>query len=341
MLVDGNAGAGGDSSEMLNSPNHTKTSEHTGRWGNPQKPGVVRARSKRSLLDDRRPRRRDDRSPPNTLGGDGPGVGANGDGDGRPVTVHDDVNPINRLSSGTLNARTNKALPRQMYDAMMTIASHRKVNAAYPVHQQQQRPAPGKHRKRQADLVVYRKDSSADDAANEAVNFVPLDSEHRIRVNLTIAPEDGLAGGPTYAVSLSLPGSASAAADQQRPQTAEKSWDVPQDTAAAAVAQPVSLLAGTECQCYCPCLDQDEDDVDDPQNAVRSTTGVSDSTARPTILPADDNDTSGAEFWTATSTPSFGTSEHSETSAEVSCPPPVLLFCEQGKHVHTHTQFII
>lgn len=333
VLVDGNVGTGGDSPETLNSPNHTKTSEHTGRWGNSRNPGVVRARNKRSLLDDRQPQYHDDQSPLHLLSGDGSGGGgveANGDGDGRAVTVHDDVNPVNRLSSGTLYARTNKALPKQMYDAMMLIASHQKVKSAAPVRQPQQPVSSRRHKKRQADLVVYRKDPNGrldDDMTDEVVNFVPLDSEHRIRVNLTIASDDGSAGGPTYAVSLSLPSSASAAVDRH-PQPPEMIQDIPSDTSAVEV-QPISLLAGSECQCYCPCLDQDQEN-DDPQNVDLSTTDILISSTPPTIMSTDDNNTSTTEFWTTTTT-SFGTSE----PIDVSCPPPVLLFCEQGKHVYT------
>lgn len=288
VLVDENGGTS-DSLATPKSPNHTKTSENTGRLC-PQDPAESpRARSKRSL------------EPLDLLDGGGVGIDRVG-----MKTVHDDP-PENRLISRTLNARTNNnALPQQMYDAMMVMAAKRN-----PLSRTLASSIPRRHRKRQtaADVVVYRKESDDGgygEIVDEAVNIVPLDSEHRIRVNLTIA-SDGSAGSPMYSVSLSLP----SVEQQPKPEI------VPSDRTTALV-QPPSLSAGTECECFCPCLEQDDEQVR-PFDAEYSST-ISPSTSIPM-----GNETSSA-YWITSST----TSESPETS-EVSCPPPVLMFCDTGK----------
>lgn len=298
MLVDENGGTS-DSLATPKSSNHTKSSENTGRW-RPRDPAQPpRARTKRSL------------EPLDLL--DGGGIDRISDG---TTTVHDDP-PVNRFVSRTLNARTNNALPQQMYVAMMAMASKRQSStpASSPTR---------RHRKRQAaaDVVVYRKESDDvgyGEIVDETVNIVPLDSEHRIRVNLTIASDDS-AGSPMYSVSLSLP------SVEQQP----KPEKVPSDITAVAggMVQQPSLSAGTECECFCPCLEQDDDD----DNADQTSKARLFSTTTPSTIIPFDNETSST-FWITSSTTSETYSETSEPPEplEVSCPPPVLLFCDSGK----------
>jgi len=283
---------------MPKSSNHTKSaSENTGKW-RPRDPETL-ARSKRSLERQRQNHRTLD------LLDDGDGdVGANGDG---TVVQHD--NPLkDSLSPRALYARTNRALPQQMYDAMMAVKSSSSKRV----------PFKRKHRKRQAsDMIVYRKDPDDDDDDDDditsgTVNIVPLDSEHRIRINLTIASDDDRAGSPMYAVSLSLP-----SADQVEPAAAK----------VAAVVHPVdsvppSRSSGTECDCFCPCLEQDED----PEGSGTVTANIVPTTPS-TFDPNDDNTTSNTIWATASST----TEPPEQTVDVVSCPPPVLLFCDTGK----------
>jgi len=303
VLVDENGG-NGDSLAMPKSLNHTKTSENTGRW--PSRYPETRARSKRSWE-----RQRQNHRPLDLLdGGDGD-VGTNGDG---TVVEHD--NPVkDSLSSRTLNARTNRALPRQMYDAMMASKSS----------PSEQLPPTRKHRKRQAsDMIVYRKESDDDDDSN-IVDIVPLDSEHRIRVNLTIASDDNSAGSPMYALSLSLP-----RADQVEP--------VKVPTAVANSPNSVLPLLqspGAECDCFCPCLSQDDND-DDDDGGDRMVTADSISTISSTFSLI--GNTTTDSIWTT----EYSTTESPEPTLDVvSCPPPILMFCDTGKsplsHVYTRT----
>lgn len=309
VLVDENGG-NGDSLAMPKSLNHTKsTSENTGRW-RPRDP-ETRARSKRSLE-----QRQNHRSLDLLDGGDSD-VGANGDGS---VVQHD--NPVkNSLSSRMLYARTNRALPRQMYDAVVEIKSS----------PSKQLPLKRKNRKRQAsDMIVYRKDSNEeedDDITSGNVDIVQLDSEHRIRVNLTIASDDDSAGSPMYALSLSLP----RAANQVQPVTVSPVVPVVPVVPVAPVTNPLNSVplfqssGGAECDCFCPCLDQDDDDDD-----RMSTTNII-STDHSTFSPFD-NMTSDT-IWTT----EFSTTEYPKQTVDViSCPPPVLLFCDPGKSPITH-----
>lgn len=296
MLVDENGGTS-DTLATPKSLNHTKSSENTGRW-RPRSPAQSpRARTKRSL-----------ESLDSLYGG---GIDRVSDD---TTTVHDDP-PVNRFVSRTLNARTNNALPQQMYVAMMAMASKRQSSTPASVPTR-------RHRKRQAaaDVVVYRKESDDGgygEIVDEAVNIVPLDSEHRIRVNLTIASDDS-AGSPMYSVSLSLP------SVEQQP----KPEKVPSDIAAitGGMVQQPSLSAGTECECFCPCLEQDDDNDDQTSDARLFSVTPS------TIIPIG-NETSSSFWITPSSTASEPSSETSEPpeSLEVSCPPPVLLFCDSGK----------
>lgn len=308
VLVDENGGIS-DSLETNNSPNHTKSLENTGRsFSRGSK--TRGARIKRSL-EQQTQQQQQYRRPPSLLDGGGGGdVNANGDG----RVMHD--NTVNSFSSGKLYARTNndnngdddinnhnKALPRQMYDALLTMMYGGETRMTTTTT----RPRRA-HKKRQAaDLVVYRKDSAVDDddlGGNEEMNFVPLNSEHRIRVNLTIAA-DGVAGIPLYEVSLSLPG-------------AEKQMVAEKQPVAAALP-----MAGAECECFCPCLEQDED-YQTTENVVFATgstatsvssvsEGESSATSYDQTMP-----TSTERLWT-------------ETTEVSSCPPPVYLFCDQGK----------
>jgi len=301
VLVDENGG-NGDSLAMPKSLNHTKTSENTGRWR--QRDVETRARSKRSLE-----RQRQNHRPLDLLdGGDGD-VGANGDG---TVVQHD--NPVkDSLSSRTLYARTNRALPRQMYDAMMPVKSSSSKRL----------PSTRNHRKRQAsDMIVYRKDSDDDDDGNivaGSVDIVPLDSEHRIRVNLTIASDDDSAGSPMYALSLSLP-----RADQVEPVRVPAAIANPPNS-----VPPLLQSPGAECDCFCPCLGQDDDDDDDGGDRTATSNVVP--TISSTFSPIDNTTTD--TIWTT----EYSTTEFPEpTVGVVSCPPPVLLFCDTGKSLLSH-----
>jgi len=218
VLVDENGAVATDTLATPKSSNRSKIQpENTGRWWRDGPAGAPPPRARRS--------ERSLGRPPRLLDGDGDGT----------ITVHG-------FRSRTLdnsNARPDNALPRQMYDAMSTMWSGRERG----------------HRKRHADVVVYRKsDSAGGDRPDEAVDIVPLAdtaAEHRIRVNLTVGSDDP-DGSPVYSVSLSLPG-----ADQRQP--------VPDETVAAIVAPPpppAVASTGTECECFCPCLDQDDDDDD-------------------------------------------------------------------------------
>lgn len=286
---------------MPKSLNHTKSSENTGRW--PSRDLETHARSKRSWE-----RQRQNHRPLDLLdGGDGD-VGTNGDG---TVVEHD--NPVkDSLSSRTLYARTNRALPRQMYDAMIAAKSS----------PSEQLPQTRKHRKRQAsDLIVYRKESDDGDDGN-IVDIVPLDSEHRIRVNLTIASDDNSAKSPMYALSLSLP----------RPDQAE-----PVRVPAAVVNPPNSVppllqSPGAECDCFCPCLGQDDDDGDDDGDRMVTADSIS---TIPSTFSLIGNTTTDSTWTTE-----YSTTESPEPTLDVvSCPPPVLMFCDTGKspvsHVYT------
>jgi len=292
VLVDENGG-NGDSLAMPKSLNHTKSSENTGRLR--PRDLETHARSKRSLE-----RQRQNHRPLDLLdGGDGD-VGANGDG---TVVQHD--NPVKgSLSSRTLYARTNRALPRQTYDDMMAVKSS----------SSKQLPQTRKHRKRQAsDMIVYRKDSDDDDDGNVmagSVDIVPLDPEHRIRVNLTIASDDDTAGSPMYSLSLSLP-----RADQVEPVR------VPTVANPANFVPPLLQSPGAECDCFCPCLDQDDDD-DGDQTATANIVPTIPSTFSPIGNMTTDT------IWTT----DYSTTESPEPTVDVvSCPPPVLLFCDTGK----------
>lgn len=299
MLVDENSGTS-DSLATSKSPNHTKSSENTGRWRLRNPAASPRARNKRSL------------EPLDLLDGGGVSVGRTGDG---TTTVHDDP-PENRFVSRTLNARTNNALPQQMYVAMMEMASKRQSSTSASA-------ALRRHRKRQAaaDVVVYRKESDDgggySEIVDKAVNIVPLDSEHRIRVNLTIASDDS-AGSPMYSVSLSLP------SVEQQPKPEKVHSDISTDT--GGMVQQPSLSAGTECECFCPCLEQDDDDNDHQTSKARLF-----STTPSTIIPID-NEKSSSTFWITSSTTSGPSSETSPSlePLQVSC-PPVFLFCDSGK----------
>lgn len=294
VLVDENGG-NGDSLAMPKSLNHSKTSENTGRWG--PRDLETRTRSKRSLE-----RQRQNHRPLELLDGGDDDVGANGDG---MVVPHD--NPvIDSLSSRMLYARTNRALSRKINDAIIISKSSKRL------------PMTRKHRKRQAsDMIVYRKDSDDDnddddDDGNvmaESVDIVPLDSEHRIRVNLTIASDDDSARSPMYSLSLSLP-----RADQVE---LVKVPVVPKPEN----SMPPSLQSpGAECDCFCPCLDQDDDEDD------RTTTANIIPTISSTFSP-NDNMTSDTIWTTEYST----TESPKQTVDVVSCPPPVLLLCDTGK----------
>lgn len=308
VLVDENGGVSDPLATPKSSANHTRTSENTGRWS----PAAGRARGKRSL--DRRRYR-----PPGTLDGErvGAGVGDADNGDG--TAVHDDDNPNGVVPYGTLGgARTNHALPRQMYDALMTVRSRGwwRPSAARRA----------KHRKRQAaDAVVLRREPSDGAEFGEDVDIVPLaDAERgRIRLNLTIGSEDDPVGGPVYAVSLSLPG-----ADRLLPQ--QQQQQQPKVARASAAARPApSPSAGTECACFCPCLDSDDDDDGDGDRWWDVTATTPDATQSATVVPVtstpstDDDD--GTTLWTTSS------STTSEPSEVLTCPPPVLIFCDTGK----------
>jgi len=304
VLVDEDGG-NGDSLTMPKSLNHTKTSENTGRWGS--RDLETRTRNKRSLE-----RQRQNHRPLELLdGGDGD-VGAN-TGDG--MVVQHDNSVIDSLSSRMLYAHTNRALPRKINDAIMISKSS--LSKRLPMIR--------KHRKRQAsDMIMYRKDSDGDneddddDNGNvmaESVDIVPLDSEHRIRVNLTIASDDDSARSPMYSLSLSLPRS-----DQVEP------VKIP------AVSKPVNSIPpslqspGAECDCFCPCLDQD-DDEDDRMTTVNIVPTISS-----TFSPID-NMTPNT-IWTTTD---YSTTEFPQQTVDViSCPPPVLLFCDTGKSLLSH-----
>lgn len=334
VLVDENGGVS-DSLATPKSQNRSKSSENTGRWGDPPADASRSARrSKRSLEQVHRYR------PPGLLDGDGIGdrdVGLDGVGGGGADGV-DPVAHANQLVNGfasdrTLNARTNNdykkaSLPRQMYDAMLALKS------PGTGHWQQQQPSQSprvKHRKRHtSDVIVYRKEDSegvmtADGGkghVNETVDIVPLDSETRIRVNLTIA-SDGSAGSPVYTVSLSLPNAA------QQPDPVEPVRPV-EPAAAQPPPQPVAASpysGGTNCECFCPCLDDDEDD--DGSGGGRTTVDVMFSaTSTPSTSTEVGSVDTSSTFWTTY--PS--SSEQPETTAGVlTCPPPVLLFCEPGK----------
>jgi len=156
---------------------------------------------------------------------------------------------------------------------------------------------------------------------NGNVDIVPLDPEHRIRVNLTIASDDGSAGSPMYALSLSLP---------RADQVVEPVRVAP----VAPVANPLNSMpplqsSGAECDCFCPCLDQDDDDGD-----RMTTTNII--PTNPSTLSQFDNMTSDT-IWTT----EFSTTEYPERTVDaVSCPPPVLLFCDTGKSPISHLKII-
>lgn len=297
VLVDENGG-NGDSLAMPKSLNHTKTSENTGRW--PLRDLETRARSKRSWE-----RQRQNHRPLDLLdGGDGD-VGTNGDG---TVVEHD--NPVkDSLSSRTLYARTNRALPRQMYDAMMAVKSS----------PSEQLPPTRKYRKRQAsDLIVYRKESDDGDDGH-IVDIVPLDSEHRIRVNLTIASDDNSAESPMYALSLSLP-----RADQVEPVIVPAAVQNPPNS-----VPPLLQSPGAECDCFCPCLGQDDDDGDDDGDRMVTADSISKIPSTFSLI----GNTTTDSTWTT----EYSTTESPEPTLDVvSCPPPVLMFCDTGKSPLSH-----
>lgn len=295
VLVDENGGVT-DSLATPKSSNRTRTLENTGRWRRGQylaeAPPSAR-RSKRSV----------DRPPSDWLDGNGDGTIATVHGNGfRPRTL-DNARPIN-------------ALPRQMYDAMMKMSSEREP----------QRHRPRRHRKRNAaaDVVVYRKSDSPEAGdEDEAVDIVPLDTEHRIRVNLTIASDDP-GGSPMYSVSLSLPGAPQQPGSEETVTTTRPVETVPR-------SRPLPVpSAGTECECFCPCFDQDD---------VRTT--ISDIVPS-TVPPAEFTyvDTDASSTFTITDYTDITTSERPTAEhLDVSCPPPVLLFCETGKSPHPSVDF--
>lgn len=296
MLV-GENGATSDSLAVPKSLNHTnKMAENTGRW-RPRDSVRARARVKRSLRQRRILGAFDDDDVD-----DDDVVDANGDG----IKAHE--SSVNGFSSNTLIARSKNALPQQMYDAMVWMSSERKKIAPVVVRPRRH------HQKRQtADVIVYRKDAAdttgnGNAAADETVDIVPLlDSERRIRVNLTIASDDQ-AGSPVYAVSLSLPG-------------AEQPQNVPPPHLTEILPpDPPSYSAGSECDCFCPCLEQDYG-----QTTV-TTSNVIFST-NPSETGPTENETSDT-FWTITSP----TTSERPDPIEVSCPPPVLLYCEPGEY---------
>lgn len=288
VLVDEN----GDSSAAPRSAsNHTKTAANTGRWSHPAPRGTAAvpvARGKRSL--DRR------RYPsPGMPDGDG-GTAVHADGGGT-----------------TLNGNTNRALPAQMYDALLAVAD---------------RPAE-RHWKRRAndamDMVVYRRPS--DGTGEEPVDFVPLlpasrDSDRggggRIRVNVSIG---GSADGAVYAVSLSLPETVRVPARPPPP---------PPPHPSAMSVGGGGGGGGTECECYCPCLEPDDDDDGD-----RNGTAVADDGDRNGTAVADAADSTTTAFPdTTTGAADDDYAEGWTTSVAVgpeTCPPPVLMFCETGE----------
>lgn len=291
-------------------------SENTGRW-NSRILETRGARNKRSLNQQQQQQYQPLNSPDmgGVSGGGDDDVNAN-DGDGR--IVHD--NTVNSISSlYKLNARANNnhnALPQQMYDAMLMIRRSSSSGSQTRTTTTTTHRPYRKHRKRQTgDVIVYHKDAAGrnveDDFTNETINFVPLDSEHRIRVNLTIAADDTV-GSPLYEVSLSLPGAEKLAAENQ-----------PADVAALQTAPgQLSPSAGTECECFCPCLEQDPDDPTTEnafvaslaaftKNNISGSARMDDATSRTSDLT---EATTTSELW-------------SETT-EMSCPPPVFLFCD-------------
>jgi hypothetical protein len=219
-----------------------------------------------------------------------------------------------------INARmnrnnNNKALPQQMYDAILALKS------PGTKHRRQQPPTK-RHRKRHtSDVIVYRKDDLEGAAAadggrghvNETVDIVPLDSENRIRVNLTIASDDSI-GSPVYTVSLSLPNAVQ--------QPVEPELVGPVEPARTVVNRPQPAapfpMGGTECECYCPCLDDDDQITADFSTSSPSTPLTS------TEIGYNDSFTT---VWNTYSS----SSEQPETTEVLTCPPPVLLFCEPGK----------
>lgn len=272
-------------------------------------------------------------------GSAGDGVAASyGYGDGGAAVVHDRAPS---QSPSMLDARTNHALPQQMYDALLAARSptkqstasrprgHRKRHAAAAeVTVFRQQPAVGGPYRLESDALDVRTDGNDVNDWN-SVDIVPLDVERRIRVNLTIAADGGPAGGDAavYAVSLSLPRAG-----------------LPDDPQARAVVPgrhplppaAVPPAGGTECECYCPCLEQDDEDVgaaeNSTANAVWTTTttvAVSEdafdsSTFRTT--PNDEYD--GGTSWPSSIPPAGLTDEFSPAT----CPPPVMMFCsEPGK----------
>lgn len=318
VLVDENGGVS-DSLATPKSQNHSKSSENTGRWGEPAYASRAR-RSKRSLEQHQR------YQPPGLLDGGGVGDrdGPNADGgdgsDDVDLLVHakkvvNGFSSDQTLINARMNHNKNKALPKQMYDAMLALKS--------PGMIYRPQPPPRRHRKRHtSDVIVYRKEDLEGAVAadgdrghvNETVDIVPLDSENRIRVNLTIASDDSI-GSPVYTVSLSLPNAAQQPVEPEFVRPAEPVGTVVQPP------QPAAPLpfGGTECECYCPCLDDDEITED----VLFSTSSPS------TPLTSTEigyNDTSST-VWNMYSS----SSEQPETAEVLTCPPPVLLFCEPGK----------
>lgn len=300
VLVDENGGAA-DSMAAPKSSNRSKTSENTGRWRAAEGPARAR-RSKRSYLDGRPPP-----SPPDWLDG------------GAVTAVHDG----NGFTLG--NARPlNNALPQQMYDAMTRTRWEERRRE--PVVRGGDRSRG--HRKRQAaaaeaDIVVYRNSDAPDDGGDEAVDIVPLDTEHRIRVNLTIASDDDPERrSPVYSVSLSLPGA------QQRRRVEPEEIGDPTDTVSPQTAQQQSAVSagvgGTECECFCPCLEQDDDD--DGGGGGNETAVVLSTTPDPELAAS-------STFSTTTNYYYYSTASEPPEPIGVTCPPPVLLFCDSGKYV--------
>lgn len=338
----------GNSPATNGSPNHTKSSDNTGRWSDPKFPSRSNARSKRSAEQHPLSDLPDGGgSGVNALLNNGGGVSVNyGDGiitnygdSGSIVALHDNDNHLVAnsellLSSHAVGARTNNnnggMMSRKMFDAMVKLTAERPITT----------PQTRRHRKRQtADVIVHRKDLSSSAAEGgdsvgggpvETVDIVPLDSERRIRVNLTIASEDGSAGNPVYEVSLSLPGG-----DQQQRQQQQQPQPAIVTTPEVVRPQPPaieSFMTGAECECSCPCLDDSDDEGDDFSTSTTASAWTRDMNQTVSITTTKgmiDNDysTELTELWTTVQTSS--TSE--PPVIDVSCPPPVLLFCDPGK----------
>lgn len=343
MLVDENGGVN-DSLTGPKSRNHTSGmagTENTGRWSGPRthaSNGARARRSKRSSLEQRQP-------PGMSYGGGGGGV----------ATGSLDI---------TLGARTNKALPLQMYKAMMASAVARPNSVAAASAAPDETPEQGRrrrwtgtaaarrkrHRKRQAaDVIVYRQGGggSGGDGKNKIVDVVPLEeygstSEHRIRVNLTIAADSGSIGGPVYAVSLSLPDGSTGGDEPEEP---DDFLDLPLGTPTAVVESkgspilsPLSpSMSGAMCECFCPCLDE----IDGWNSTKKSSTtvivpsSIDPSTFIPsTTEPSTESYDDASVYWTTTSS-----ATSSQPLEAMTCPPPILMFCEKGKSTLTPFTF--